>query len=276
MKIYRDTIAAGRTLMVRCMASARIKTEKGQKRKERRNPTPEAVQKINLKNAIWKLCVLLNTYFQKGDLHLTLTYAYEPSKEQARKDLDKLIRKLRDHHKKNNRSFRWIAVTEYSHKRIHHHVVCSKTDLDTIEKLWTHGWATPKFLDASGNYIKLAEYLIKETDKTFREDDSPNKTRYRRSRNMPLPEAKREVISDRIMENGPEEIKGYYVDQDTVHTYEHAILGVECMQYIMVSLTEKPRLKRWYRGKNARVEGEYKAPEERQLTWDELICSGEE
>lgn len=273
--MVRDTLIAGRTVMVRCYASTRIKTEKGEKRKPRENPTPKAVRKINMKNAIWILCALLNTYFQGGDLHLVLTYAKEPDKRQAKKDLDKFIDDMRKHHKKSGRSLRWIAATEYKHKRIHHHFVCSKTDLDIVRKLWPHGWIKPVALDESGNYIRLAEYLIKETEKTFREDDSPNKQRYRRSRNMPVPESQRETVSERVVKGGPKEPEGYYIDQDTVHTYDHAILGVECLQYIAVSETPEPRLKRWYRGKRVPLERERKVPEEKQLTLDGLIC-GEE
>lgn len=271
MKFYRDTIVAGKTVMTRIFASARIKNSKGEKREPKINPTRESVRKVNLRNAVWTLCALLNEYFGKGDLWLTLTYADAPDKAQAKKDLDNLINNLRRHHKKNNRIFRWIAATEYKNKRIHHHFVCSRTDLEIIEKYWPHGWITPKPLDASGNYLKLAEYIIKETDKTFREDDSPNKARYRRSRNMPLPEASREVVTDRVMRNGPVAPKGYDVDEDTVHKYEHGILGTDCMQYIAISKTEEPRLKRWYRGKKVKPEGEYKLPEESQLTISELI-----
>lgn len=268
----RDTLIAGKTIMVRCFASTRVKTEKGQKRKQKEHPTPEAVRKINLKNAVWNLCALLNTYFREGDLHLVLTYATEPDKQQAKKDLDKFISKLRNYHKKNGHSLFWIAATEYKHKRIHHHVVCSATDLKVIREFWTHGWIKPVLLDDTGNYIKLAEYLIKETEKTFREEDSPSKQRYRRSRNMPLPKPQREHVSDRTARDIPKAPKGYYIDRDTVHTYDHAILGTTCMQYIAVSEEPEPRLKRWYRGKRVPMEREYKVPEERQLTVDEFLC----
>lgn len=276
MKYYRDTVVAGKTLMRRLIASTRVKNEKGEKRNPKINPTRETVQKVNLRNAVWTLCALLNTYFRKGDLWITFTYANEPDGAQAKKDLDKLIRKLREYHQKNNQTFRWVAATEYKNKRIHHHFVCSRTELDVIEKYWSYGWVTPKFLDASGNYLKLAEYIVKETDKTFREGNSPNKTRYRRSRNMPLPEVKRETVTDKELKEGPKKIKGYHVDRDTIHKYEHAILGVECMQYIMISLPPEPRLKRWYRGKKIKFEGEYKLQEESQLIFDEFICDREE
>lgn len=269
--IRRYTTQAGRTRMVQIRASSRVNTEKGRKRKPRMEPTPEAVKKINMKNAIWKLCVLLNSNFRGGDLHLTLTYANEPTPEEAKKKLDKFIKKLRQHHKKNNSQLKWIAATEYQNKRIHHHVVINKTDIDIINDLWQEGWVTPKVMDRTGNYIKLAEYLIKETDKTFREKDAPQKQRYGRSRNLHLPEADYEEISERVIKNGPKEDDGYYIDKDTIHSYEHAILGVECMQYIQISLDEEVK-KRRRRGKRVKHEGEYRIPEEKQLTWDELIC----
>lgn len=273
--LRRYTTQAGRTRMVRIQASARVNTEKGRKRQPKMTPTPEAVQKVNLRNAIWTLCVLLNSNFQGGDLHLTLTYAKEPTKEEAKRKLQGFIRKLREYHKKRGTQLKWIAATEYENKRIHHHVVISKTDIDVIEQIWKEGWVTPKIMDNSGNYIKLAEYLIKETDKTFREKDSPYKQRYSRSRNLIMPEADFEEVSERVIKNGPKEDNGYYIDRDTIHTYEHAILGVECMQYIQVSLEEIPKRRR-RRGKRARQEKEYRVPDQKQLTLDGLICDREE
>ena len=42
----------------------------------------------------------------------------------------------------------------------------------------------------SGEYSELASYLIKETEETFREEDSPFKQRYSCSRNLITPEPK--------------------------------------------------------------------------------------
>ena len=273
MKKQRLTMIAGRTVMRKIVSGSR-KHEKGEKRNKRMNPTRKSVQDNNFRIAVWNLCGIMNHNFIPGDWHLTLTYrGPEPDKQRAKKDLDKLLRDLRTHHKTNGSTLKWVAATEYENKRIHHHLVCSRTDLEFLEQHWPHGWVTAKPLDKTGNYYKLAEYLVKVTDKTFREDDSPTKRRYRSSRNMIRPETRREEVSDYELRNGPREKAGYYIDWDTVHTYEHAILGEECMQYILIALQpETPKSRK--RGKKVPAEREYKVPGERQLIFDELICNG--
>lgn len=272
--LRRYTTQAGRTRMVQYRASARVNTEKGKKRKEKTNPTTEAVRKVNFRIAVWNLCAIMNNNYQGGDYHLVLTHGTEPTKEEAKKKLKSFLGKMKRRYEKAGKTFKWIAATEYEQKRIHHHVIVPKMDTDTIRECWPHGWVTPKPMDDSGNYIKLAEYLVKETEKTFRQKDSPHKKRYSRSRNLELPKVDHEEVTERTLRNGPKEEKGYYIDQDTVRTYEHAILGVECMEYIMISLEEVPR-KRRKRGKWVKPEKEYKTPEERQLMLNELICDEE-
>ncbi len=271
--LRRYTIQAGRTRMVQYRASARVNTEKGRKRKPKTNPTPEAVRNVNFRIAVWNLCALMNHNYQGGDYHLVLTYGTEPTKEEAKKKLKSFLGKMKRRYGKRGKAFKWIAATEYENKRIHHHVIVPKMDTDVIRECWPHGWITPKPMDDSGNYVKLAEYLIKETDKTFREADSPCKKRYSRSRNLQMPKVDREEVSERVLRNGPRPEKGYYIDRDTVRTYEHAMLGVDCMEYIMVSLEETPRRRR-KRGKWAKMEKEHKVPKEQQLTLDGLVCDG--
>ena len=69
---YRDTIIAGRTKLVSLRAVTRT-YEKGQKRKPKSNPTPEAVAKLNFRNSVKALTAKLNHNFQPGDYLLTLT-----------------------------------------------------------------------------------------------------------------------------------------------------------------------------------------------------------
>ena len=46
----------------------------------------------------------------------------------------------------------------------------------------------------------------------------------------------------------PRALKGYYIDQDSVRKYEHAITGLENLEYLMVSMEDEPRISRWYKG----------------------------
>ena len=265
---YRDTIVAGKTIIRSLKATSRV-SEGGRKRKPKHNPTSAAVQKVNFRNAVKMLTAKLNHNFKHGDYHLTLTYSSVVDNETAKKLLKNFLSNLTRHCRKNGTDFKWVAVTEYENTRIHHHLIISKIDIDVIDKYWKHGYEYPVPLDETGNYYKLAEYLLKETEKTFRSDTSPYKRRYSTSRNVVMPEMKREKVSGREIREQIKAIKGYYVDEDTVRKYEHAILRVDCMEYIMVSLDEEPRLKRWNKGKAVSPRESYK-DYKKQLTIDEL------
>lgn len=265
---YRDTIVAGKTIIRSLKAISRVNSGE-QKRKPKTNPTSEAVRKINFRNAVKILTAKLNHNFKQGDYHLTLTYADMVTTQEAKHSLEKFLRNLHDYCKRNNIEFKWVAVTEYKHKRIHHHIVMTGIDLDQISKRWKHGYIKPVLLDETGNYYKLAEYLLKETEKTFRTEESSQKRRYSSSRNVVMPEVKREKIAGREVYQDIKAPKGYYVDRDTVRKYEHAILRVECMEYIMVCESEDQKLKRWKKGRAVSIREAYK-DYERQLTFDDL------
>lgn len=265
---YRDTIIAGKTIIRSLKAVSRINTET-QKRRAKTNPTSEAVRKINLKNAVKILTAKLNHNFKQGDYHIVLTYGETLEPQDAKRALERFIRNVRNYCRKNNIDFKWVAVTEYKHKRIHHHIVMSKIDTDVIDKYWPHGYEYPVVLDETGNYYALAEYLLKETEKTFRSDNSPQKRRYSSSRNVVMPEVKREKIAGREVYHDIKTPKGYSVDEDTVRKYEHAILRVECMEYIMVCGDEKYRLKRWKKGRAVTIRESFK-DFEKQMSFDDL------
>ena len=261
---YRDTIIAGRTKLIALRAVTRTYI-KGEKRKPRMNPTPEAVARTNFRNAVKMLTAKLNHNFVPGDYHLTLTYEKVKAPADAKKCLDNFIRKVRSACKKEDVVLKWVAVTEYKQHRIHHHLVISGIDVDTLDRCWKYGRINVAPLDPSGNYHRLAEYLLKETEETFRQEGSPNKRRYSCSRSIVTPEIRREKISSRQVWEEIKPPKGYYVDEDTVRMYEHAILGVECKEYILISLDGSAKGKR---GKPIRPEKVYQT--DKQLSMEEM------
>lgn len=275
MLYIKETIVAGRTILTRIKATTRIKTE-NQKRQKKTNPTSEAVRKVNLQNAVWKLTSILNGNFSGKDYHITLTYSgTEPTKEQAKKNLTNFQRAMKRICDKNRVEWKWVAVTEYENHRIHHHIVCSGVDLQILKDKWKHGYVNCKMLDASGEYSQLADYLIKETEKTFRLPDSANRKRYSSSSNIIIPTVKREDVSERVVNRELKAVKGYYIDLDSVRRYEHAILQVECMEYIQISLEDEPRIKQWRRGVKTNFEKHYKEEWPAQIDmnmWMEDIC----
>lgn len=245
MKAVREICAAGPVIDVTIKSSMAIHKNK---RGPRKSVTSEQVRKNNERLAVKKLTRMINANFGKGCWHITLTYAEEASPEEARKELKRFIARARRACRKIGIEFRWIAVTEYKNERIHHHFVTNAPH-ELIADQWKRGHILPRPFDDRKNHADLAAYLVKETSKTFREEDSPYKSRYSHSRNLYIPEVRVEKVSDKQLFEEPKAFKGYYIDQDSIKRYEHPITGLPHLEYQMISLTEEPRIKKYYKGK---------------------------
>lgn len=197
---------------------------KGQKRRNKRKPTPEEIAKQNQWIAERTLRRLINNNFGPGDWHMVLTYQRDkrPLVEETKKIIKKLLAAMRKDFKKLGKELRYIMVTEWENKAIHHHIIIENivvgemTTAKLAKKNWKFG--RPKFsmMDDTGEYKDLAEYLIKETSKTFRDEDNPNKLRYTRSRNLDIPEAVEEDIHKSDLSKEPETLPGYYIDKNSI------------------------------------------------------------
>lgn len=266
---YRDTIVAGKTILRSLVASSRVKTGK-QKRRPKERPTSDAVAKVNFRNALKILTAKINHNFKQGDYHLVLTHKDTVTPQEAKKRLERFLANMRSYCKRNDIDFKWIAVTEYKHTRVHHHIIMNNIDMKVVDKYWKYGYEKPTLLDESGNYYKLAAYLLKETEKTFREESSPSKRRYTSSRNVVMPEVKREKVAGREVNQYIKPPAGYIVDEDTLRKYEHAILKVDCMEYIMVNYDEDKLVKRWRHGSPVNIRQSYRDYEHQLSFYDQL------
>jgi hypothetical protein len=135
-------------------------------RGKKAKPTTETQAKLNERHANDRLVRLLNTNFTPNDMEVVFTYAVNPeSDEQAKKDIQNLIRRLKRLRAKLGLSeLKYIAVTEKSSKgRYHHHVTISGgVDRDIVEKLWGFGRANSKRLQFGENGVAgLAHYIVK-------------------------------------------------------------------------------------------------------------------
>lgn len=262
MRVVRETTIAGRIIHRRVIIPS---GNHRQKRGSRVNATREAVKKNNMRIAIWRLWMLLANNFDSTGSHVTLTYSgNEPTKEQAAEDRRKMIAHLRREFRRQGKELKYVVVTEYENKRIHHHIVINSQDVALITKLWGKGIVRITALKKEGDYYKLAEYLIKETEKTFRDPDSQHKQRYSRSRNLIMPITKRDETTLKELEEEPEPISGYYIPKDRVRRYEHPVTGLEHLEYVEIALGEPRKYKRWPRGKVVSTKEYYRAKIEEQ------------
>ena len=253
--VKREIIVTGNLILTKIFGIAdRVKEGKRKKKKE---PTAASVENVNRRNAERNLIVKLHANFHEGDLHVVLTYAKEPTQEEAKKELKNFIRRLRRRFKKNGEELKWISATEFKNKRIHHHLIMNYMDPGEVDKMWKAGHTRPTFFDNSGDYRRLASYLIKETDKTFREPGAFSKQRFSCSQNLITPDAKVEKISGAALFKEPKPFKGYIIDRDSVYKGVNPVTNIPFLEYTMISITPEPRLKRWNKGKRIKSKEKY-------------------
>lgn len=260
-RVIRETCIAG-AVIDRCIKAS---FPHGGKRKKKEKATSDAVKKNNDMLALKNLTRLINLNFYPGDLHTTLTYAEELSPEEANSELEKWIKRMRREYKKLDKEFYYIAVTEFKNKRIHHHVVHNYIDFQVINRQWKMGRIRCTPLDKTRNYRVLAEYLIKETQKTFRDPENATKRRWKSSRNLKRPVVKREWVSiSQLFQNLDDikPLKGYEIDRDTLRKYTNPVTKLDHLEYQMVSNEVVPRLSVWRKGKKVNRNETYRKMDE--------------
>lgn len=211
-------------------------------RSKNSEPTPEAVKKINQRNAETKLRRLINTNFTKNDIHVVLTYRKEerPEPKAAKKQLTNFLRRLKRRYIKLGSVLKYIAVTEYKGKAIHHHLIINSVDIRDIQDLWAFGKMRPTYMDDKGDYAQLASYLIKETSKTFNADDAQGR-RWNASQNLKQPKITKTIVAANKFRKDPKPEKGYYIDKDSIRIGQHEVTGMFYQFYRMIKLERGSR-----------------------------------
>lgn len=210
----------------------------GKKRGKKKKATPEEIRAGNERTARKKLRRLINTNFEQGDIHLILTYQKElrPTPQESKRILRNFKDALARRYKKHGKVFKWILVTEYKNKAIHHHMIINSPDgydpSKDIAAIWTRGRPKETRLDDSGNYSQLADYLIKETEKTFREEDSPQKARYSHSRNLLEPKVRKKTVRAKSWKKISIP-KGFVLLPDTFYEGINPVTGYRFREYTL-------------------------------------------
>lgn len=253
MKVFQTASVAGKTIWMSIGVPSGVHTRA---RAMRKNVTREQVRDNNDRLAVRNLTLLLNENFDHTCCHFMLTYEDAPDPEEAARDRENFLRRM----KRAVPGVRYVAVTEYSNVRIHHHVVLSTTDVSLVEKIWGKGIVRSSVLSRSGDYTDLAEYLVKETNKTFRSPDGIHKHRWAASRNLKRPAFRKAEVSAKKLEQDPVPLKGYYIPEDRIRRYTHPVTGLEYIEYLMVALDEPRKVR--LRGKTVSGKEYYKVDEE--------------
>lgn len=212
-----EKIKTGKVMEVRKKYSARYGI-KGIPRSDNCNLTPEDVEKINQDNAERKLRWKLNSNFEEGDFHIVLGYSgtRNPTQQEAIADYNLFIRHARSLYRSEGKEFKFISVMERGQrgeKKVHFHMVVNYIGTKKLSAIWP--WGRIKFfpLDDTGQYSKLASYLIKQTSKTFKAGKGFKK-RFNTSRNLEIPVPKNKVVSHSKWLKEPKAVWGYYIEKE--------------------------------------------------------------
>ena len=190
-------------------------------RSQRRIKSDIKKQQQNENDATKRVARILNVpeNFRGGDVFDALTYddvshamlrkdmplEMEPQEKldwvyrKAEHELDLFLRRCRYACKKAGVEFKYIAITSDmdgdtgEYVRIHHHIVANKEVKEIIRGLWPHGTIEKNAIWHETDHFGLAKYLMDQVRRI------PDAKKYKRSRNLTIPEPK-----DRVAMGGKE------------------------------------------------------------------------
>lgn len=228
MPYVESITVAGETIEVERYYTNRYR--QAGERSKKVKATTEGQIKINNKQAEKNLRRLINHNFGPGDYHLVLDYIRQPgiadrSPEDMKKDISIFTRECRKLYRKAGLEFKYIHVMEIGDKGArHHHLIVNHIDVNILQSAWYKAYSGHNRikvfpLDDSGNYSKLASYLIKYTSHHLHDPDRLIGKRWSSSRNLKKPVTKKKIITARNwFRTEPKAKKGYVVLKDTIES----------------------------------------------------------
>lgn len=223
---------------------------KGQKREDRKKPTPEDIQRQNQWKRERDVRRIIKWNFKKMDYWMTVTYkkGERPSWEQMVKDIQWLLRTVRRKYKKYGQELKYIYRLGIGKKGGPHiHILVNRfsteeTGTDIIfSECWTKGHINFKTVYDSGGYKDLAEYIVKPMEEWEPEEIK----RYHPSRNLIRKDPEEKIINKRNLADKsgkgiyPKAPKGYYVDKDSVRMGKNPVTGFFYRHYTLVKLDRR-------------------------------------
>ena len=206
----------------------------GMERAKRKKPTPEQMAKQNQWKKERDIRWLLKENFDEHDYWATLTYrkGERPvDMDQAKEQVQKFLRKMREQYRKKGSPFRYIAVIEVGSKGgMHCHIVMNRIEGGDVlvAKHWPYGHAAFSLLYLEGGFRKLANYIAKQAD--------TGKKWYSRSRNLQKPKIKKEVMKRKTFTKKPYVPKGYYLEKESLYFGTNPVTGHPYRYYTLVKI----------------------------------------
>lgn len=216
--------------------------KKGEKRSAKCKPTSDAQKKVNERRSRRDKQRIIRANFEKGDLYLTFTYKKEErpdSLERAKNDRKSLLDKLRRALKKVGIEFKYVCVTEIGALGgVHHHLIMKPCDTSILNKIWKFGGVHIEYI-YSEDISRLARYMSgDETEEDEKKRHSVILESWSRSKNLIIPEIKKERIHSRSFSRHPKPEKGYRIEnlQNGINSF-----GYEWQRYTLIPHEKRVR-----------------------------------
>ena len=206
--------------------------------------TSAAVQNHNERLAENNLRRKINANFVPGDYSLVLDYqnGNQPGgAKEVTKIMGNFFKRLKRALLKLGQKIKYIYTTEVGKRgtHIHHHIIMNKIDPAILSKCWPFGRVHISILDRSGNYEKLAHYIIKETRRQFRNPEKRfSGKRWNGSKNLEQPKVYYRHIKADSWKEDPKPLKGWYISKPPV-TGVNPITGYAYQFYTMQKIVDK-------------------------------------
>lgn len=210
----------------------------GMARGKKGKATPEQMARQNQWQRARKCWQMLQHHFSEYDYFATFTWRPQerpPDMEEARKIWGRFLNKLRRRYKKAGIELKAIWNIEKGTKGAYHvHAVINRAPEADImlAECWPHGKVIYKLVYEQGGQKDLADYLTKTEMNSSRVRES----RSGHTRNLPLPEPKKEIVQKMETWDQIQVPAGYYVDPDSVREGINPVTGFPYRRYIMLRL----------------------------------------
>lgn len=232
-----------------CQINDKIEIEKhysgrfgapGMKREPKRKKTPEEMARQNHWRRCRELRRIIELNFGEGDFHVTLTCRKEdrPAKEDAVMLIRYFRDKLRNAYKKQGWDLKYIITCETGERgAVHWHMIVNDmhntytSTVKMIRELWEWGRVHFTPLDGTGDYRQLAEYIVKETTKRIRNEETIEKLSYMASRNLKRPQVKTKKVDAKVWRKSPVIPEGYYLVPGTLVNGINKFTGLPYQHY---------------------------------------------
>lgn len=212
----------------------------GMKREPKRKKTPAEMAKQNHWRKCRELRRTMELNFGAGDWHVTLTCRKEdrPTKEDAGKLIRYFRDKLRKIYKTQGWELKYLITCETGERgAVHWHMIVNNvhntytSTAKMIRELWEWGrvYFTP--LDDTGDYRRLADYIVKETAKRIENEETVEKLSYMASRNLIRPKVQREKVRAMAWKKQPSIPKGWYLVPGTLVNGINKFTGLPYQHY---------------------------------------------